>query len=196
MAHPVRLQRLLAAILASAVLTASCGGAGTGETASKAPAALVTAAPAAVAPAASAAPAKTFLILDGDTVRAGAGLTAEEKPWLDCAQANRFPQGSTIVFRFKVMDPRTAKSMDDKAMKSVAITLGNGTVVPMEWAWRPKTGTPTEYFWRYVYKLPTDYPTGSFTYKIDATDLEGRTGSWTQFTYAPSVVQIVAAGSR
>ena len=183
----------LVAVILAPILFAACGG-GTSEGA--APAAK-TAAPAAAtqAVAAPAAPPKIFLILDGDTVRTGEALTAEEKPILDCVQANRFPQGGGIEFRFKVWDALTGKTLDDKSMKSVVVTLGNGTKVPLAYKGRPNNN-PTDFFWREQFKVPLDFPTGAFLYQVDAVDNEGRTGTYKEFNVKPTQVVIVAKGQR
>jgi len=148
-----------------------------------------------VAAAAAPAPAKTFLMVDGDTARGGLNLAAEEKSWLDCVQANRFPQGSGMVFRAKVIDPLTGKALDDKSIKSVTMTLADGSVKDMQYIGRP-TKAPTDYFWRFLFKIPADYPTGMFAYHIDAVGLDGRTGQYNQYQLASSMAQIVPLGTR
>ena len=190
MLHRARIQRSLASslfvVLVVPLVLAACGATGSG-----------TAAPAPAAPAAAAAPAvtKTFLIIDGDTARGGFNLAPDEKSWLDCVQANRFPQGSAIIFRAKVMDPLTGQAMDDKSLKSVTVTLADGSVKAMEYIGRP-TKAPTDHFWRFQFKVPTDYPTGAFTYKMDAVATDGRTGTYSQFQLASSMATIVPAGTR
>ena len=180
------------ALMGVAILIVSCGPS-TGE--SSAPAA-----PPAATVAASAAPAQTpvatkvYLSVIGDTVRAGYGLVDSEK-WMDCIQANRFPQGSRAVFRFKVFDPVTGKDMDDTAIKSVVLTMGDKTTQEMKYIGRP-TKEPTDHFWRYVWTIPADYPTGQLNYRVDAMDLKGRTGTFSEFTVKPSQVVIVAAGAH
>lgn len=179
----------LAAIILAPLLAACGESTGEGTAAATAAAATQTAA-------ATAAPvAKTYLAIVGDTTRGGANLTAEEKPYLDCVLANRFPQGSAAIFRFKVLDPLTGQPMDDKALKSVTLTMGNNVTQEMKYIGRP-TAKPTDYFWRYVWKIPTDYPTGQLNYKVDAVDLQGRTGTYSQFTITPTQVVIVPLGTR
>ena len=68
-------------------------------------------------------PASDFLLVHGDTVRGAAGLQGPEIPLLACVQANRFPQGSQIVFRTRVVDPDTGDFLDDAALDSVTITF-------------------------------------------------------------------------
>ena len=190
------IMRRILAITASTVFVvgalASCGG-GTGDTAGQ------TTAPT-VAPtvAATAKPqVATFLILQGDTVRSPEGLTDEEKKFLSCVQQSRFPQGSRIVWRFRVLDPLTNKPLDDKAMKSFEVTLPDGKTQAFKWAGHGGTKeNPLEYFWTAGYSVAKDYPTGLFSYQLKATSLEGAIGTFDQFKVPAAQLTIVAAGTR
>jgi len=179
----------VALALTLAVSLVSCGGAGTGETAAtKAPAA----APATAAPVAAAVP-KTLVIV-GDIVRGPEGLSDAEKAYLSCVQSSRYPQGSQIVWRYEVLDPMTAKPMDDKQLKTVTLTLPDGKTQNLTYGPHPKGPPPGPSFWTTSFKLPKDYPTGAFKYKVVATDTEGRTGTDLQFTVAAAVLQVVPLG--
>ncbi len=72
-------------------------------------------------------------IFVGDVVRGPNRLTDEQKVYLSCVQANRIPQDGQIVWRFKVMDPVTAKAMDDKALKSFNLTLPDGSTKALKY---------------------------------------------------------------
>ena len=179
----------VALALTLAVSLVSCGGAGTGETAAtKAPAA----APATAAPVAAAVP-KTLVIV-GDIVRGPEGLSDAEKAYLSCVQSSRYPQGSQIVWRYEVLDPMTAKPMDDKQLKTVTLTLPDGKTQNLTYGPHPKGPPPGPSFWTTSFKLPKDYPTGAFKYKVVATDNAGRTGTDLQFTVAAAVLQVVPLG--
>lgn len=189
-----RILRVTAALLMAGSLFASCGGAGTGESVAataKAPAAVVTAAPAA-APAAPAA-AKA-LILVGDIVRGPNRLTPEEKTYLSCVQANRIPQDGQIVWRFKVIDPATAKPMDDKALKSFVVTFPDNTTKALKYGGHGGPNKTDDFFWTTSFDVPKDYPTGAFTYKLLATSNEGLTGTYDQFKIASAMLQVVPFG--
>ncbi len=171
---------------------ASCGGS-TGETAGQ------TTAPT-VAPT-SAATAKpqvaTFLILQGDTVRSPEGLTTEEKTFLSCVQQNRFPQGSRIVWRFRVLNPITNKALDDKAIKSFDLILPDGKTAAFKYAGHGGTKeNPNEYFWTAGFTIPKDYPTGQFNYQVKAVSQEGAIGTFDQFKVPVAQLMVVAAGTR
>ncbi len=153
--------------------------------------------PASSAPqqAAPAAPVSKTLIIYGDTVRGPDGLTDDEKTILSCVQQNRFPQGSAIVWRFRVVDPGTAKALDDKELQRVTLTLPDGTTQDLKYGPHPK-GKTDDFFWTTSFKVPADYPTGAFTYKLEAVDKEGRTGAYAQFNVASALLQIVPQGQR
>ncbi len=191
-----RILRVTAALVMTGAVLTSCGGAGTGETASKAPAAVVTAPAATVAPAAApAAPAAAkALILVGDVVRGPNRLTPDEKVYLSCVQANRIPQDGQIVWRFKVIDPATAKPMDDKALKSFVLTLPDGSTKALKYGGHGGPNKTDDFFWTTSFDVPKDYPTGAFPYKILATSTDGITGSYDQFKIASAMLQVVAFG--
>ena len=171
-----------------AAMLASCGS-GTGEGPSAA-----SATPATPAPTQQAIVAQA-LILQGDTVRGPTGLTDEEKAFLSCVQLNRFPQGSEIVWRYKVFEPITDKSLDDKQITSFVLTLPDGKTQNFKYGPHPQCRTD-DYLWTSSFKVPSDYPTGAFTYKAVATSNQGLTGSYEQFKVASAMLQIIPLGKR
>lgn len=181
-----------ALILIGSVL-ASCGGGTAAPAPSAAPVAAATAAPT-LAPTVAPAPLPKTLIVVGDTVRGTKNLTDEEKTFLGCVQQNRFAPDQQIVWRFKAMDPMTAKAMDDKQLKSFAVTLPDGKDQAMKYGEHPK-GSGV-WFWTTSYVVPKDYPTGAFNFKAVATDQAGRTGQFEQFNVASAMLQIIPAGKR
>ena len=193
MTFRLRVLASTAALTFLAGVLASCGG-GTGETGTSATSAPTTA----PTVAATAKPqVATLLILQGDTVRSPEGLTDEEKTYLSCTQQSRFPQGSRIVWRFRVLDPITNKALDDKAIKSFDLTLPDGKTVAFKYAGHG--GTPEarlEFFWTAGFSVAKDYPTGAFNFQLKATSLDGAIGTWDQFKVPAAQVQIVPAGKR
>jgi hypothetical protein len=183
--------RVGAALVSTAIVLGACGGAAEPEPTK--PVQTATAAPT-VAPTVAAAPAPKTLILVGDTVRGTAGLTDEEKTFLTCTQQSRFPQGSSIVWRYRVLEPATAKAMSDKQLKSFTLTLPDGKEKAFTYGEHPKASNI--WFWTASFELPKDYPTGAFNYKVLATDLEGRTGTFDQFPVAAGLLQVVPIGKR
>lgn len=182
--------RITAALTALGIVLASCGGA-----AEPAATAVASVAPTQAATAAAAPAPKGALILVADTTSGSIGTTDEEKAALSCVQKNRFPQGESIVWRVRVEDGISGKAMDDKALKSVELTLPDGKTQPLKYGPHPK-GKTDDYFWTTSYKLAPTYPTGAFTYSLRATSLEGAVGTFDQFNVASSMLQVIKAGTK
>ncbi|HEU5288325.1 MAG TPA: hypothetical protein VFV20_07975 [Candidatus Limnocylindria bacterium] len=190
------LRRILAITATSVFVVgalASCGG-GTGETATSA----TTAPSVAATTQATAAPQKaTFLILQGDTVRSPEGLTDEEKVFLSCVQQSRFPQGSRIVWRYRVNAPLTNKALDDKGVKSFDLILPDGKAVAFKYGGHGGTKPNyAEYFWTAGFSIPADYPTGLFNYQVKAVGAEGAIGTFEQMKVPAAQLTVVKAGTR
>lgn len=197
--------RITAITLALGLVAAACGGS-TGE-APAAPA-VVTAAPATQAvtqPApAPVAPKPTALMLVVDTVRGTQGVTDDEKKAenpssLVCVVMSKFPQGGRIVWRAVVSDPLTNKALDDKALDTVTLTIADGSKVPLKYG--PHGGTkenPAQFFWVAGWTVPNDYPTGAFTWNIEAKSKEGILGKFGHdyFKVPAAQLQIVPPGTR
>lgn len=182
------LPRILLFGASLALVAVSC--APTGE----APPAATT--PAATAPATPAAAEVKHLILIGDTVRGQAGLTDAEKKldnWqgLHCVVMSRFPQGSRIVWRIKVLDPLTGQSLGDKQLEYVRITYPDGKTEPLKYGGHGGTKeNPADFFWAVGFTVPNDYPTGVFNYKIEAKSLEGKIGTYGYDAFKVSFAQL------
>ena len=55
----------------------------------------------------------------------------------------------------------------------------------------PRSGPPQDYFWSARWIIPTGYPSGTFVYKVVATDLDGKTHTWEPFTRVTSQLQVI-----
>jgi hypothetical protein len=51
---------------------------------------------------------------------------------------------------------------------------------------------PTDTLWAAAWIVPSDYPTGTFAYKVTATDLQGNSRTWEPFKIATSRLTILA----
>jgi hypothetical protein len=135
----------------------------------------------AIGPAANAQEAGSdgVLFIDADTVLGPTNLTEEERPTKVCVQASRFAQNEEVVWRVKVFDPLTGQPMDDTMLASLEVKLPTETLV-LHYGGHPRD-TPVDFFWTVGWDVPEGYPTGAVEYTIDATALDGRTGTWEQF---------------
>jgi hypothetical protein len=55
----------------------------------------------------------------------------------------------------------------------------------------PRSGPPQDYFWSARWIIPASYPSGTFVYKVVATDLDGKTHTWEPFKRTVSQLQVI-----
>lgn len=116
------------------------------------------------------------IFIEGDMVR---GNTGKGQTGATCVLNNQFKHDENAVFRVRVRDT-FGKPLDDKGIKGVVIELSDGQKLPMRYGGHPPRDS-VDYFWSVGWVIPEDYPTGSLTYKVVATDLQGRTQTWQSF---------------
>jgi hypothetical protein len=127
------------------------------------------------------------MVIQSDTVRGVLqGMTAP-----GCVLNNQFKHKEEIIFRIRVIDTKTGKSMDKDQLKSLMIELPDGQKFPAHYGMHPPQ-QPVEYFWTYGWVIPANYPTGSFGYKVVATDKHGHTATFEPFKSAPSQLTVMA----
>jgi len=131
---------------------------------------------AAVADQAQAAAPKMFV--EGDMVLAQA-----------CVLNNRFRHNEGVVWRVRVRDAATGQPLDNKGLKSVVVELPDGKKIPMKYGPHPK-GQSEDFFWSTSWKVPENYPTGTFAYTVVATDQKGDTARWQPFNVKNSQLTV------
>jgi hypothetical protein len=133
----------------------------------------------------SAAQEAQKLFIEGDIVRGNtpAGITGPV-----CVLANQFKRRENVVFRIRVRNA-AGQPLDDGNLKGIAVELSDGQRFQAAYRPRPPVNVrttfglsePTDYFWSAAWLIPQDYPTGSLSYRVVATDMQGNTQSWTPF---------------
>ncbi|HLK81916.1 MAG TPA: hypothetical protein VKT99_10535 [Xanthobacteraceae bacterium] len=133
----------------------------------------------------SAAQEAQKLFIEGDIVRGNtpAGITGPV-----CVLANQFKRKENVVFRIRVRNV-AGEPLDDKSIKAITVELSDGQKFQAAYRSRPPANIraafglsePTDYFWSAAWLIPADYPTGSLSYRVVATDIQGNTQSWTPF---------------
>jgi hypothetical protein len=133
----------------------------------------------------SAAQEAQKLFIEGDIVRGNTptGITGPV-----CVLANQFKRKENVVFRIRVRNP-AGEPLDDKNIKAITVELSDGQKFQATYRSRPPANVraafglsePTDYFWSAAWLIPVDYPTGSLSYRVVATDTKGNTQSWTPF---------------
>ena len=123
---------------------------------------------------------------EGDAVR-GAGPGAKGP---GCVLNSQFKRGETIVFRIRVLDAKTGKSLDDKGIKDMRVEMSNGKTNPFIFHGHPPKD-PVDWFWVSPFLLNEDVPSGSFSYKVVVTGLDGKETTWEPFKSKPSQMTLV-----
>jgi hypothetical protein len=129
------------------------------------------------------------LFFEGDLVR-GAQPGA---PGPFCVLTSQFKRLERVIWRIRVLD-QTGHSLDKSGLKSLAVELPDGQKLTAEFGPHPppRSGPATDYFWTAAWNIPATYPSGTFAYKVVATDPDGGTHAWEPFKRAPSQLTVVA----
>jgi len=129
----------------------------------------------------------TKLFIDGDMVR-GAQRGA---PGPACVLNNQFKHLEKVVWRLRVRDA-DGKPLDNTGLKSVEIQVSNGQKIQASFGPHPPNGPATDHFWSAIWIIPTDYPNGSLTYKVTATDTKGNSATWEPFNRTTTQLEVQA----
>jgi len=125
------------------------------------------------------------LFFEGDVVRSAVNAKGAV-----CVLTSQFKRGETALFRIRLLDAKTGKSLDDKGVKSLVVELSNGEKLGVNYHQHPPKD-PTDWFWVAGWPIAEDQPTGSLSYKVVATTLDGQTVTWRPFQVANSQVTVV-----
>jgi hypothetical protein len=125
------------------------------------------------------------MFIEGDIVR---GNTPDGITGPVCVLANQFKRKENVIFRIRVRNI-AGQPLDDKNIKSIVVELSDGKRYLGEYRARPPVSVraalgltgPFDYFWSAAWLIPQDYPTGSLSYRVVATDMQGNTQEWTPF---------------
>ncbi|HUB95587.1 MAG TPA: hypothetical protein VL993_06700 [Stellaceae bacterium] len=107
-----------------------------------------------------------------------------------CAMTSQFKHNEMVVFRIRVTDP-TGKNIDNKGLKSLVVELANGQKIDARFHGHPPKDA-TDFFWVAPWIIPADFPTGTLSYKVIATDASGATQTWQPFKVQPSQFTVLA----
>jgi hypothetical protein len=96
-----------------------------------------------------------------------------------------------LVWRVRVIDPKTGQPMDDTMLTKVEVTLSDGQVIELNYGQHPPAPNPArDYYWANAWLIPKDYPTGTLGYTVIATATDGRTGEYKPFDIASSLPSV------
>jgi len=125
------------------------------------------------------------LFFEGDMVRGGPVHSGPP-----CVLTSQFKHKEMVVFRVRITGA-DGKQYDKDALKSVVVKLNNGLELPLAYHGHPPKDA-TDFFWSIGWIIPDDFPTGSMSYKVIATDLAGDTQTWAPFKMVPSQLTVLA----
>ena len=107
--------------------------------------------------------------------------------------ANQFRRLEKVVWRIRILD-QAGNNLDGKGLKSVVIELPDGQKMDARFGPHPppSQGAATDHFWTAIWIIPESYPSGTFAYKVTATDMNGQAQTWQPFMRTPSQLTVVA----
>lgn len=123
---------------------------------------------------------------EGDMVR---GPTADGLTGPSCVLANQYMRLEKVVWRVRVLNA-AGENVNGDMLKSLVIQISDGQEFPAKFGQHPR-GEPTDNFWATSWQIPADYPTGTMTYKVIATSLDGKVTEWSPFNVAPSLLTVI-----
>jgi hypothetical protein len=132
------------------------------------------------------------LFFEGDMVR---GVPKGGPTGPVCVLTSQFKRGESVVWRVRVFDPAKSKQLGKAGIKSLVVVLPDGNERKMHYGTHPRKNV-TDSFWSVSWQVPADYPTGSFSYKVVATDSDGRIHTWQPFNIKSSQLTVIAGNAR
>lgn len=126
------------------------------------------------------------LFFEGDMVR---GRTAAGTTGPTCVLASQYMHKEQVVFRVRVLD-QNGNPIDDKALQSLVVKLPDGESFPMRFGPHPKSA-PADSFWSVSWVIPDEYPTGTLSYSVLATNQQGQEQTWKPFNVSLSQLSVI-----
>jgi hypothetical protein len=107
---------------------------------------------------------------------------------------NQFKRLEKVVWRVRVLD-QNGKELDGKGLKSLVVQLPDGQTLNGRFGPHPppRAGPAEDHFWSAAWTIPSGYPTGTFVYKVVATELDGKAHTWEPFKRSATQLQVLAA---
>ena len=129
----------------------------------------------------------TKLHFEGDMVRSA----QQGAPGPFCVLTSQFKHKERVAWRVRLVD-QDGKNVDDKGVKNIFVVLPDGQKFEAFFRGHPPRPPQTDNFWSVAWIVPDNYPTGTFAYKVVATDLQGREHTWEPFKVASSQLTVLA----
>lgn len=112
-----------------------------------------------------------------------------------CVLTSQFKRTEKVVWRIRVFDPAKTRQLGKAGLKSMFVELPDGKKFKMRFGSHPPKKS-TDTYWTAAWQIPADYPTGSFSYKVVATDKSGKAHSWQPFNNRGSQFTVIAGNIK
>jgi hypothetical protein len=109
---------------------------------------------------------------------------------IGCLNTSFGHRGELLVFRGRVVDPKTGVDMTDQELTSVTAVLPDGQTFKMNYGGHGGN-PPSDTFWAGIWEVPLNYPTGTLGYELKAVAKDGRSGTFSPFELTSSKLTIV-----
>lgn len=126
------------------------------------------------------------IFFEGDMVR---GHTPDGSTGPSCVLSSAYMRLESVVWRVRARNA-AGENLNGDGLQSLVIQLSDGEQFPAKFGNHPR-GEATDSFWATSWRIPADYPTGTVTYKVIATDLDGGVHEWEPFIVAPSQLTVI-----
>jgi hypothetical protein len=127
------------------------------------------------------------LFFEADMVR---GVTQDGTTGPACVLTSQYKRRESVVWRVRVFDPAIPDQLDAAGLTSLAIQTPDGGEYKMHFGDHPRN-RKDDSFWTVSWVIPGDYPLGTLSYKVVATDLEGKVHSWSPFNVGLSHLEVI-----
>ena len=112
-----------------------------------------------------------------------------------CVLTSQFKRMEKVVWRVRVFDPAKTNQLGKAGLKSMFVVLPDGKKFKMRFGSHPPKKS-TDTYWTTAWQIPADYPTGSISYKVVATDKAGKVHSWKPFNNRGSDFTVIAGNMK
>ena len=104
--------------------------------------------------------------------------------------ADRFAQGSTVVFRAAAGETKTGTLVTDKTAKYFYVKIPGQPNVKLSYKAPAKKSVGVPWSWSGSWTIPVDYPTGLVAFKVLLKSKSGGYGSFVQIPVAASQLTV------
>ena len=111
-----------------------------------------------------------------------------------CVQNSKWSKNERIVWRIKVLDPKTGVYLDDTNVGQVEVKLSDGQVFQTKYGGHGGTKeAPLDKFWAVGWTIPENYPSGTMNFAVNVVAKDGRQGQLLDFKVPAAFLTVLDA---